>query len=58
MAEGLELTEEEQAAIDSNLDSLETYAAAYGYTKDAYIASYYGEGNNESTVRDLSLIHI
>ena len=52
-AEGLELDESEQAAIDANLEALGTYASANGYTKDAYIASYYGEGNTEATVRDM-----
>ncbi len=52
-AAGYELSEEDRSSIENNLATLGMYAQVYGYTTDGYIALYYGEGNNETTVRQM-----
>ncbi len=47
-----DLTEEEQARIDSAMDSYAAYAESNGYeSTDAFLAEYYGMGNNQENVR-------
>ena len=41
---GIELTEEDHAAIQSELNMLEYYAAIYGYTTSGYLGEMYGKG--------------
>lgn len=48
---GAALDEDEKAAIDQNLSSLDFSASYYGYTPDGYVAAVYGEGNNVASLR-------
>ncbi len=51
-AEGFALTEEEQAALDTNLESLELYAAMYGYSSSKdYLKAMYGNGSDLDSYR-------
>ncbi len=51
-AAGYTLTEEEQASIDSNLETLSLYATMYGYADaDAYLKAIYGNGASEKGYR-------
>lgn len=50
IAEGYELSEEDQAAIDENMYYMTLYASMYGYTDvDDYLVALYGNGANEKT---------
>ncbi|MEE1328914.1 MAG: peptidylprolyl isomerase [Oscillospiraceae bacterium] len=52
-AAGYELTEEELASIDNNINSLSLYASLYGYTDaESYIRAMYGKGANEKSFRE------
>ena len=47
-----ELTEEEQAQIDSVMETYAATAVSFGFVSlDEYLSAYYGPGNNEQTVR-------
>ncbi|MBQ9802188.1 MAG: hypothetical protein IJW51_03865 [Clostridia bacterium] len=48
---GITLSDEEMAAIDSNIQMLELYAAYSGYTTSGYLAAMYGRGVGEKDVR-------
>jgi hypothetical protein len=50
-AAGVELDEEDYAAIDASINEVATYAAMYGTTLDAYLAANYGKGVKEKDVR-------
>lgn len=50
---GIELTEEDLAALDENYASIEEAALSYGYANgDKLIAANYGRGNNLKTARE------
>ncbi len=51
-ANGYTLSEEEQASIDSQISSLELYAAYSSMNKNSYIAAVYGTGCNEKSFRE------
>ena len=51
-AKGYTLSEEEQAAIDSQLTSLDLYAAYSSMNRNSYIAAVYGTGCNEKNFRE------
>lgn len=51
LADGFSLHEEEQEEINGWFDSLKTAAEGSGYSFSNYLALYYGEGNNEKSVR-------
>ncbi|MBQ9783556.1 MAG: hypothetical protein IJW44_03455 [Clostridia bacterium] len=46
-----ELSDEEKAEIDANIDTLKEQATASGYTLNSYIAAVYGEGVKASDIR-------
>ncbi|MBQ3482940.1 MAG: hypothetical protein IJA78_02060 [Clostridia bacterium] len=50
---GMALTEEDYATIDQTVESLDTYAAQYGYSTNAYVAAMYGEGVNARDMRKM-----
>lgn len=51
-AEGITLSEESKASIESSLEQMRTsQAATAGKTLDDYLQSYYGPGNDEATFR-------
>lgn len=53
-AEGLTVTDEIKASIDTSLNDMKTnYAAPAGQTLDDYLQAYYGPGNNEATFRTI-----
>ena len=53
MANGYTLSEEEQSAIDSQISSLDLYAAMYGYgSGQAYLAANYGTGSSVDSFRE------
>ena len=45
------LSEEEQAEIDTTIESLKTTATLYGYSLNSYIAQIYGAGVRENDIR-------
>ncbi len=52
VAEGYTLSDEDAAAIDSEIGSFETYAGYYGYPNAKnYISAAYGRGCNEKIIR-------
>ncbi len=51
-ANGYTLSEEEQATIDSQLTSLDLYAAYSNMNRNSYIAAVYGTGCNEKSFRE------
>ena len=54
---GIELSEEDLAALEENYASIEEAAASYGYASgDKLIAANYGRGNDLSTARQYDLI--
>ena len=53
-AEGVTLTDEIRATIDTSLNDMKTnYAAPAGQTLDDYLQAYYGPGNTEATFRTI-----
>lgn len=47
MAEGFQLSEDEQSALDTNMTMLNLYAQLYGYTNaDKYLQALYGYGSS------------
>ena len=53
-AEGVTVTDEIKASIDTSLNDMKTnYAAPAGQTIDEYLQAYYGPGNNEATFRTI-----
>lgn len=53
-AEGVTVTDEIKASIDTSLNDMNTnYAAPAGMTLDDYLQAYYGPGNNEATFRTI-----
>ena len=51
-ANGFTLTDDDKAAIDSQISNMATYAALYGYSNvDGYMQAMYGTGANEEVVR-------
>lgn len=50
---GMALTEEDYTTIDETIASLDSYAAQYGYSTDAYVAAMYGEGVNARDMRKM-----
>ena len=55
-AEGFELSEEEQATVDSVISSFDLMASYYGTSTNAYIASNYGQGVKAKDIRDFLAI--
>lgn len=52
IANGYTLTEEDQAQIDQQIQTMETYASLYGYSSvSAFLRANYGAGCNESNYR-------
>lgn len=52
IANGYALTEEDQAQIDQQIQTMETYASLYGYNSvSAFLRANYGAGCNESNYR-------
>lgn len=52
IANGYTLTEEDQAQIDQQIQTMETYASLYGYNSvSAFLRANYGAGCNESNYR-------
>ena len=52
-ANGFTLTDEDKAAIDSQIATMSTYAALNGYSNvDGYMQAMYGTGANEEVVRN------
>lgn len=52
-AAGYELSENEQASIDNNINTLAMYATLYGYSDlEGYIRAMYGKGATEETFRE------
>ena len=51
-ANGYTLSDEEQATIDSQLTSLDLYAAYSNMNRNSYIAAVYGSGCNEKSFRE------
>ena len=52
IANGYTLTEENQAQIDQQIQTMETYASLYGYNSvSAFLRANYGAGCNESNYR-------
>ena len=50
MAKGHKLTDDEQKALDSNIEAVETMAKLYGYSSaNAYLRANYGDGANIKT---------
>ena len=53
VAEGRELTEEEQASIDTTMEYMSLYASIYGYSDtEAYLKAIYGNGATEKSYRE------
>lgn len=53
VADGRELTEEEQASIDTTLQYMSLYATVYGYSDtDSYLKAIYGNGASEESYRE------
>ncbi len=52
-AAGYELSEDGKASVDSAIESVGAYAAAYGYGTDDYLVAVYGKGMNKDTYRKL-----
>mgnify|MGYP004470001633 FL=1 len=52
IANGYTLSDDEQAAIDSQVSQISTYASLYNTSTDAYIAAIYGSGCNEKNFRE------
>ena len=53
IADGVTLTEDEQATIDSTVSMFDTYATLGGYANgNGYLAAVYGTGCNKSNFRD------
>lgn len=50
-AAGVELTEEDYAAIDASINEIATHATMYGTSLDNYLAANYGKGVKEKDVR-------
>lgn len=50
---GMELSEDELAAIENELSTIEAYAAMYGYTTNGYLSMMYGEGVILKDVRNM-----
>lgn len=50
---GMELTKEELAEIETELDTIESYAAMYGYTTNGYLSMMYGDGVILKDVRNM-----
>ena len=48
---GIELDEEDYEAIDTELETYETYAEMYGYDTNSYIAQIYGKGMKLKDIR-------
>lgn len=48
---GIKLDDDDYAEIEEALDSLESNASLYGYTKNSYISAMYGEGIKEKDIR-------
>lgn len=57
-ASGYTLSQEGSSEVQSNLDSVASYASLYGYDTDAYLALTYGKGMTESVYRDMVTRHI
>ena len=56
-AEGFQLDEEQQKAMDSNLKTLDLYASLYGYKNaDKFLQSRYGHGSTLKTYTDYTKI--
>lgn len=54
MANGYQLTAENQENIDANIASVQSYATSYGYQNlNQFLAASYGKGMNEQLYRDL-----
>ena len=52
-ANGFTLSDEEKASIDSQISTLSTYAALYGYSDaESYMRAMYGNGANEEVLRN------
>ena len=52
VAEGRQLTEDEQASIDSNMQYMSMYASLYGYSDTtSYLKAIYGNGATEDSYR-------
>lgn len=49
---GVALDDDDYAAIDANLTSLESAAASNGYSKNAYMSMAFGKGIKEKDIRD------
>lgn len=49
---GIELEQSDLDAIEASIKNIASYAAAYGYTEKAYIATMFGKGVNKSDIRD------
>ena len=49
----VELSDSELDAIEAELDTLDTYAATYGYTTNGYISMMYGQGVIKKDVRKM-----
>ena len=55
VAEGFQLSEDEQAEIDNMITTLETYASLYGYSNaNQYLRAIYGNGANKKTYKAYS----
>lgn len=52
-AEGVTLSDESKAEIDSTIEELESYAKQYGYSASRYISVLYGKGLNVKKFRSL-----
>ena len=50
-AAGVELSEDDYAAIDASIEQLKAYATMYGYSFENYIAANYGKGVKEKDIR-------
>ena len=56
-AEGFQLDEEQQKAMDSNLNMLDLYASLYGYKNaDKFLQSRYGHGSNVKSYTEYTKI--
>lgn len=55
-AAGFSLTEEEIASVESSIDSMDIYAAMYGYEDgDAYLKAMYGHGADKESYKTYAL---
>ena len=50
---GYTLSEEGQATIDKEIETLAFYGSIYGYGLDSYIAANYGDGCDEALIRSM-----